>query len=101
MYVGEQTVLDVVVILGIMGILVLVSRGWGLTSRKLSGFSTNMFIALMIFFCLYLAFFLWGDLDVDPTSTSVRTILHCLQRLDADLIVYRRHNTRLLRESRI
>ena len=67
-------VLNLAVTLGLMGMLVLLGRGWGLSSLKLSNISANMFILITIFYVLYVAFFLWGDIDYDPESTDVRPL---------------------------
>lgn len=64
-------VLNLAVTLGLMGMLVLLGRGWGLSSLKLSHLSANMFILITIFYVLYVAFFLWGDINYDPESTDM------------------------------
>jgi hypothetical protein len=61
-----------------MGLLVLLGRGWGLTSRSLSSVSGNMMIAITALYCLYVGFYLWSDLDIDPVSTNVTLSIHPL-----------------------
>ena len=66
--------LNLAVTLGLMGMLVLLGRWWGLSSLKLSNLSANMFILITIFYVPYVAFFLSGDIDYDPESTDVRPL---------------------------